>query len=844
MIFFMPLFAALFAASSAHAQRAAPQSTASPKNEPRPLVILRDMGKVAIDLIGRLRSDGFINDDSPLFDFRDQRVREAYEQAVKKSSPHATLRDTSSWKEIEAAVADHLNIYGPGALILVVGDPVRIYGAIPPLENKYRVRYISARPFALTMTDVRKSRKLYFQDSSDAGASSELKQRVERTVGVLKAVGYQDFQSFLADRGKKANPANLVVGVEQVGGASAYLRRGSFKSKENMALAQAIGDAIARARPSSVLLINENFDARKFTVDYAETDMKKFAEREKHELDDSVRFYRYDFSMEPWQVPLRRAKALGIPLAFESFADRNNGTEDEPLAEETTRAVPRAGQQALRPRTRRDILNDLAALDKIRTEVLVVWRNFTLPADSPDRAQAHATSERAVSDLTAITARNPDSVPILTGASLVAREIGKRNAAHRYINQAIAVKASNDWEQIRKRRHYDEVSDAYCVKADLLLSYDSKKAARAASEAIHLNPQNAAAYRLRATANSLLRAPQRAVSADYARAKEYAPSRINSGYADFYEDYSERLDISPFFQMLKEKRRNPFFSAAEFILLALFDVVSGIFAFKVYRDFKRKRREALRHQKDAEIAEVTQYWSPEACPPTKKLIQDALAVLANSPTGASVAKFIRENGITVEPILSSAAAGLYFPREKAIYLSQRVGPLPIGIVCVIAHEGLHAMQDMAWRMEPCIEKEHQAYFFHFAVYHELLDAGHETIEDGGMHQSYLRFCKQTLRMDFKEFSESVLSNCLGAYKADMAARQRNATLIERLQNKYDAWQGLRGMESIAQQLQRPRYLFQRLALARTAGIHSERQEWQQKWIAEHRTALARRIEEA
>ncbi len=270
------------------------------------------------------------------------------------------------------------------------------------------------------------------------------------------------------------------------------------------------------------------------------------------------------------------------------------------------------------------------------------------------------------------------------------------------------------------------------------------------------------------------------------------------------------------------------------LLLCMLDALGGIGLFVLFRNMKRKRREALRRRMDLEIWEAAKYKAPESCPPSSRAIGDALALLEKSPTGAPVARFIREHGITVEPILSSYAAGLYVSRDKAIYLSQHAGFMPIHFACIIAHEGLHAMQDLEWRMEPCIEKEHQAYFLHLAVYHELLRAGVASTEHLTMHQSYLRFCRQAVRMDFREFSETVLSGCLAARDVDMARRRGMAeTPFKRLVCRYDAWRGARMAESIAQQFQSPSRFLRLFALARTARVHAEREEWQRAWIAQH-----------
>lgn len=415
-----------------------------------------------------------------------------------------------------------------------------------------------------------------------------------------------------------------------------------------------------------------------------------------------------------------------------------------------------------------------------------------------------------------------------------------------------------DWQVEDLRWSRRDGSNAYAMKAALLskqgaIDGTSPMAGEAASlaidEALRLDPQNPQAIAVRtAIENRAIddfhrrhrhgeenRGPKDAAlkiaaSLDYHKIYEEAAATI--GLADAQPAPAARetgLD--------RMSRRRAVLSFLPFLLL-----VGLLYGKFVYRS-DPERRAAIRRLRLAEINEATRTWPPERCPPTPRDIQNALTILEKSPTGAAVVKFLHENGVTVEPILSNAAAGFYMPQDKEIQVSQHSGFMPIHFACTIAHEGLHAIQELAWGMEPCIEKEHQAYFFHLAVYHELSCAGIETTEHLSIHQTYQRFCKQALRMDFSEFSEGVLSGCVGAYKADMAERAAaTVTRLQRLRLRYDAWQGQRGMESIAQQLQNPKYLFRRYALARTARAHAERQEWQKDWIAKHYDELARRAE--
>lgn len=394
-----------------------------------------------------------------------------------------------------------------------------------------------------------------------------------------------------------------------------------------------------------------------------------------------------------------------------------------------------------------------------------------------------------------------------------------------------------DWQVEDLRWSRRDGSNAYAVKAEALSMQAAidgtspmapmaeEAASLALDEALRLDPRNPQALAARATIEN--------------RARDNFYKRHRRGEMQRTPNQVGLVDDlpAPAARKIGSSRISRLRSILSFLLFLL---LAGIIYGRFFHRNGPETRETMRRQRLAEINEVTQSWPPERCPPSPRDIQNALTLLEKSSIGAPVVKFLHENGVTVEPMLSDAAAGFYIPQNKEIRISQRSGFLPIHFACAIAHEGLHAMQELAWGMEPCIEKEHQAYFFHLAVYHELSCAGIETTEDLSMHQTYQRFCKQALRMDFSEFTESVLSGCVGAYQADMAERDAAAgTLLQRLRLRHDARQVQRCMESIAQQFQDPKHLFRRFALSRTARVHAEREEWQRDWIARHRDELSR-----
>lgn len=459
-----------------------------------------------------------MNDHSPLFDLKDPRIMDAYDQAVKRTSPHAIFRDTSSWEEIEGAVSEHLKKHGPGALVVIAGAAPHIYGAIPRLENAESVRYISATPIKVSIADFQRDRGS--SKVSEAEALEDIKIQLSRTIGVLKTIGYDDIQSFLADRAKIRGAKNTIVGVEEIGFHSVY-SRGLWEDK--VAVYDALKEFVERAKPTSVLYLEEALDVAEKQADFAEPGMKRFFKNERWQKKE------LGFPRRPWDDFLIDAKNKGVPLAFAAFGIRDDKQPDLEF-EKLMRQAQEAFQEEMRPKIKRSRMR-IAELERIGVRIGELTEAY---AKGDKEAQKAATE--LVARIPQLVAEDSGSLPVLTAAASLLIELGDFILAENYLKTAMG-----EWNlevvmqpgmRVWSRR---DGSKAFSVKASLMNQRkDHKSAMNAATEALRLDPKNAQAYFERGKANTGLKAFGEARK-DYKRADELDSRHY--AYMDYDEFY-------------------------------------------------------------------------------------------------------------------------------------------------------------------------------------------------------------------------------------------------------------------------------------------------------------------
>ncbi|MBI5623796.1 MAG: hypothetical protein HY924_08465 [Elusimicrobia bacterium] len=267
----------------------------------------RSRGDRVQTLIEELKGGGFLNDGLPLYDLRDSAVRREYDAAVLKAPAHSGIRDKASWEDIKAVVTKHVAKHGQGALIVAMGAGTHMYGAVPELEKTAGIRYISATPLKLKVSDIQiPGRELI--GSEDILL---LRTQIDMSIGVVKELGYRDLQSFLAARSLVKNPANIMIGVEETGLHHLYDRGDQI---EKRVLFGILMNYLANTRPATVLCIGESWDAEEEAARFSDKGMPRFYAREQRILRRGLGPGR-----TPWADLIITAKQMGIPVYFGGF---------------------------------------------------------------------------------------------------------------------------------------------------------------------------------------------------------------------------------------------------------------------------------------------------------------------------------------------------------------------------------------------------------------------------------------------------------------------------------------------------------------------------------------------
>ena len=235
-------------------------------------------------LSGEFKRTGLHNLGSPLFDFNDKEVREAYERAsVQQGMIHD--RDFDGAGKIEMEVERHLYLQGNRALILLSGAAFHIYGAVEALENRLDTGYISMTPRKLKFEDVVESNKIFRHpaETEIQEAKRTLEIQMRRANGVCVEFGYKGLFDFAEKVSLDKEAGNVAVGIEETGLHSLYT------PKYTAEVYSSLGNFLEMFTPRSILFLRES---------------KLFYEDKG----------RVDF--------LRKAKKLGIPVSIRGFLER------------------------------------------------------------------------------------------------------------------------------------------------------------------------------------------------------------------------------------------------------------------------------------------------------------------------------------------------------------------------------------------------------------------------------------------------------------------------------------------------------------------------------------------
>lgn len=263
------------------------------------------MRKTDISLLERkLQERGFSNLDNPLYDLSDEKVRVAYQKLQTDTKAEAISRDTTSWGEIKECVEDHVSRYGDGTIVIISGAAPHIFGAIPYLKQRIGARYVSTSSHKLSVDLIMsKSVRLELDKGTDeekaTKALNSIKVQMKRGLGVVKKLGYDTIEAYIADMSNVQNPRNLIFSAEETGLHEIYL------GERNEQLHKILLDFIKRTKPTSILYIREDLNVEGIRNDF-ENGKPSFKRKLPR---DEI----FDY-----------AKSQGIPVEFGAFGHRDS----------------------------------------------------------------------------------------------------------------------------------------------------------------------------------------------------------------------------------------------------------------------------------------------------------------------------------------------------------------------------------------------------------------------------------------------------------------------------------------------------------------------------------------
>jgi hypothetical protein len=197
-----------------------------------------------MSLIEYLREEDLLNEsETHLYDLDNEDVHTSYEELKQTATPESARRDEQSNSDIISEVDQNTSHYD-NPLVVVEGAARHIWGAVPELE-KNNFEYISTTAERLNPENVQENEILA---DSHSEALEKIESQMARDLGVVKSMGYNDLEEFLADRESGDNP---VVGVEETG------LHGMYTGDTTQGIYDALTALVDTQEHDSVLYIGE-----------------------------------------------------------------------------------------------------------------------------------------------------------------------------------------------------------------------------------------------------------------------------------------------------------------------------------------------------------------------------------------------------------------------------------------------------------------------------------------------------------------------------------------------------------------------------------------------------------
>jgi hypothetical protein len=206
-------------------------------------------------LVSQFSQSGLYNSPSPLFDFNDPKIIDAYDKTI-NTEAKSISRDIKGVNNIVNAVESHIKKYKGQNLIIISGAAFHIYGAADYLEEKCNAEYISITPKKLDFRDI----LVYYgfpMGSSNKDeieyARMELEIQFQRANGVVRNYGSDNLKTFVNEISDFGKAGNIVVGIEETGLHSLYTEK-DFKQVYGI-----LEEFIKTCKPTSILYLGEDF---------------------------------------------------------------------------------------------------------------------------------------------------------------------------------------------------------------------------------------------------------------------------------------------------------------------------------------------------------------------------------------------------------------------------------------------------------------------------------------------------------------------------------------------------------------------------------------------------------
>jgi len=243
------------------------------------------------------------------YNMDDPVVEKLYDRVDDRVEGTVTRAEKVSRKDILEAVDDNGD-----TLLVYEGDAKRLWGAVPDLEEE-GFAYMSTTPRRINPPVIEQRSILPFYESTKEAVRS-LVPEMGRSLERVKELGYEDMESFLADRQEEGS--SLAVGIETTEIPELY------EDVEKEQIYDALKDEISEGSFDQVVFVKEDLDTR---------GAKRSLQRD---------------NPAPWKAFLHHAGQEGLDVGLAELSHGNYGEMPEPVLKEfkAKRIRERAAQMA------------------------------------------------------------------------------------------------------------------------------------------------------------------------------------------------------------------------------------------------------------------------------------------------------------------------------------------------------------------------------------------------------------------------------------------------------------------------------------------------------------------